>query len=49
MTLESVELVDGVDFGDFFLGLVDVGGVIEVSIGEIESAGVPYSDNGFWK
>ena len=41
MTLESVELVEGVDFGDFFQVLVDAGGAIETSIGEMESAGVP--------
>lgn len=43
MTLESVELVEGVDFGEIFLVLVDVGGAIEASIWEIESAGVRYS------
>ena len=48
MTFEPVELVEGVDLGDAFFTevLFDTGGVIALSIGEIESAGVP---NSVWK
>lgn len=45
MTFESLELVEGVDLGDTFFAevLFNAGGVIALSIGEIESAGVPNS------
>lgn len=51
MTFESFELVEVVDFGEVFLigVLLDVGGEGGERVlpeGEMESGGVPFSDNG---